>query len=37
MENMFVNCTEKDYYNLDKGDKVVVVYYGGEIIHGYKV
>ena len=33
----YVNCTEKDYYNLEKGDKVLVVYYGGEIIQGYKV
>mgnify|MGYP004505049421 FL=1 len=33
----YVNCTEKDYYNLGKGDKVLVVYYGGEIIQGYKV
>lgn len=33
----YVNCTEKDYYNYEKGDKVLVVYYGGEIIQGYKV
>lgn len=33
----YVNCTEKDYYDLDKGNKVLVVYYGGEIIQGYKV
>lgn len=33
----YVNCTEKDYYCLDKGDKVLVIYYGREIIQGYKV